>query len=163
MRRLRILIVGAGIAGTAAASFLARRGHEVTVVERAGAARSSGSPVDIRGGALEAVRALGAESALRGRDTGARTVAFVWDAPDGPRTRTVPMGLAIATAPLALDIPDPRVVEIHNEPGMSLAVHPAGGRPGAAFIFRADRAPTGSADQVGLLRARVRRDGVASP
>ncbi|HWT33735.1 MAG TPA: FAD-dependent oxidoreductase, partial [Microbacterium sp.] len=50
MRRLRILIVGAGIAGTAAASFLARRGHEVTVVERAGAARSSGSPVDIRGG-----------------------------------------------------------------------------------------------------------------
>lgn len=109
MRRLRILIVGAGIAGTAAASFLARRGHEVTVVERAGASRSSGSPVDIRGGALEVVRPLGAESALRARDTGTRTVAFVdrlGRVISRMRLRSAPDDIEIARADLAAVLTD---------------------------------------------------------
>jgi len=49
------LVVGAGIAGSTCAYFLSRSGVTVTVVERAGAQRSSGSPVDVRGPALAVV------------------------------------------------------------------------------------------------------------
>ena len=44
-----VLVVGAGIAGSTAAYWLARNGMAVTVVERAAGGRSSGSPVDVRG------------------------------------------------------------------------------------------------------------------
>lgn len=60
--------------------------------------------------------------------------------------------LAIATAPLPLAIDDARIVTMYNEPERSLAVHPAGGRPGVAFIFRTDAAPGDRAAQVSLLR-----------
>lgn len=46
------LIVGAGIAGCTLGYFLGRAGIASTVVERAPAHRSSGSPVDVRGPAL---------------------------------------------------------------------------------------------------------------
>ena len=49
------LVVGAGVAGSTCAYFLSRSGVTVTVVERAGAQRSSGSPVDVRGPALAVV------------------------------------------------------------------------------------------------------------
>lgn len=244
MQRLRILIVGAGIAGTAAAALLSRRGHDVVVLERSEGARSSGSPVDIRGRAHDAVRRLGIESALRARDTGARTVAFVdargrtittvglrpapedieisrtdlaqvllgaaggavelrygetftalaqggagvdvtllsggqerfdlvvgadgqrsatrhalEDAPGQAVTASTSLQLAIATVPLALDIVDPSVVRMHNEPGISLTVHPAGGRPGVAFIFRTAQAPVGHAARLRLLRAKYGTSG----
>lgn len=42
------LISGSGIAGATLAYWLARNGYRATVVERAGALRSSGSPVDVR-------------------------------------------------------------------------------------------------------------------
>ncbi|MBD3940239.1 FAD-dependent monooxygenase [Microbacterium sp. NEAU-LLC] len=60
--------------------------------------------------------------------------------------------LAIATAPLPLRIDDPSRIEMYNEPGRSLTVHPGGGRPGAAFIFRTDVAPVGREAQIALLR-----------
>ena len=44
-----VLVVGAGVAGSTAAYWLARNGMAVTVVERAAGERSSGSPVDVRG------------------------------------------------------------------------------------------------------------------
>ena len=50
-----------------------------------------------------------------------------------------PFGLAIGTLRADIDIADPTSVLIYNEPGRMLAVHPAGGHPGAAFIFRTDR------------------------
>jgi 2-polyprenyl-6-methoxyphenol hydroxylase-like FAD-dependent oxidoreductase len=234
MQKYRILVIGAGIAGAAAGAFLGRSGHRVTVVERSAGVRSSGSPVDIRGDALGVVRALGLEAALRERDTGARTIAFV--ARDGrafttigmrrgaadieiPRTGLAAMltaaaggvaevrhddtfdtleadasgvdvrftsggherfdlvigadgqnsatrralwgdagaglrrapRLAIATAPLPLRIDDPSRIEMYNEPGRSLTVHPAGGYPGVAFIFRTDAAPVGREAQLALL------------
>jgi 2-polyprenyl-6-methoxyphenol hydroxylase-like FAD-dependent oxidoreductase len=244
VHRSRILIVGAGIAGAAAAAFLGRGGHDVMVVERSAGARSSGSPVDVRAEGLSAVRALGVDAALRAYDTGVRTLALIdgrgrtvttigmrtapedieisrvdlarvltdtakdaadfrfddtftslspvddgvevsfanggeerfdavvgadgqhsatrralWGTAGAPRTRTAPMGLAIATLPLPLTIADPHVVEMHNEPGVSLTVHPAGGRPGVAFIFRTATAPTVRAEQTELLRARYATTG----
>jgi 2-polyprenyl-6-methoxyphenol hydroxylase-like FAD-dependent oxidoreductase len=51
--KLKVLISGAGIAGCTLAYWLTRNGHGVTVVERSGALRSSGSPVDVRGPAVE--------------------------------------------------------------------------------------------------------------
>ncbi len=236
MQKYRVLIVGAGIAGAAAAAFLGRSGHDVTVVERGAGARSSGSPVDIRGAALDVMRALDVEAQARERDTGARTLALVdrdgrafttlalrSDADDieiarvdlaavlveaardvadvrygdtfstlaadaggvdvgfaagghgrfdivvgadGQHSATrraawgedavarAPLPLAIATARLPLEIDDPRIIRMHNEPGVSLTVHPAGGRPGAAFIFRTGAEPSGRAEQVALLRTR---------
>lgn len=53
MRRLNVLISGAGIAGCTLAYWLARYGHSATVVERGGALRSSGAPVDVRGPAAD--------------------------------------------------------------------------------------------------------------
>ena len=47
--------------------------------------------------------------------------------------------MVIGTVRADIDIADPSSVLIYNEPGRMLAVHPAGGHPGAAFIFRTDR------------------------
>ncbi|MDA2809835.1 FAD-dependent monooxygenase [Nocardiopsis sp. RSe5-2] len=65
---MRILVHGAGIAGPAAAFWLTRAGHEVTVVERAADLRTGGQAVDFKGsvqidllarmGLLERLRAL---------------------------------------------------------------------------------------------------------
>jgi hypothetical protein len=49
MSNATVLISGAGIAGPTLAYWLARGGFVPTVVEQAGAQRSSGSPVDVRG------------------------------------------------------------------------------------------------------------------
>jgi 2-polyprenyl-6-methoxyphenol hydroxylase-like FAD-dependent oxidoreductase len=62
---MRVLISGAGIAGPALAYWLARRGFEATVVERARARRSSGSPVDVRGGAVAVAERMGIMPRLR--------------------------------------------------------------------------------------------------
>lgn len=57
----------------------------------------------------------------------------------GPETAFArPFGLAVGTIRTDIDIADPSSVLIYNEPGRMLAVHPAGGHPGAAFIFRTD-------------------------
>lgn len=48
-----------------------------------------------------------------------------------------PLGLAIATAPVdASFVSAPDVVQICTVPGACMSVHPAGGHPGVAFIFR---------------------------
>lgn len=238
MPRLNVLIVGAGIAGTAVTVLLAEAGHRVTLVERASETRSSGNPVDIRGPALGVAERLGVLDQLREADTGVRRVEFVdrdgrarataqlraADSPqieiarselgrvllerlpgdvelvmgetpvevsqdaagvdvrfsaipdrcfdlvigaDGQHSTTrrlawgnelpfrQPIGLAIATVRLDLDL-DPELVLIHNEPKVSVALHPAGGRPGAAFIFRTDlvEMPTDRAEQQRLLELR---------
>lgn len=57
----------------------------------------------------------------------------------GPETAFArPFGLVVGTVRTDIDIADPSCVLIYNEPGRMLAVHPAGGHPGAAFIFRTD-------------------------
>lgn len=66
-----VLICGGGIAGTTLAYWLARRGFAPTVVERAADLRSSGSPVDVRGPALDVVEQMGIMPRLRDAATSA--------------------------------------------------------------------------------------------
>ncbi|NNH75387.1 FAD-binding protein [Nocardia uniformis] len=56
---MHVLISGAGIAGLASALELGTRGHDVTVVEYGRHFRLEGTPIDIRGDAIEAVDRMG--------------------------------------------------------------------------------------------------------
>ncbi|WP_111718875.1 FAD-dependent oxidoreductase [Homoserinimonas sp. OAct 916] len=47
-----------------------------------------------------------------------------------------PFGMFVGTVQAPLQIEDPLTVLMYNEPGTSLSIHPAGGKPGFAFIFR---------------------------
>jgi 2-polyprenyl-6-methoxyphenol hydroxylase-like FAD-dependent oxidoreductase len=76
MRRT-VLISGAGIAGPALAYWLHRSGHAVTVVEKAGAPRAGGYPVDIRGPAVEVVRRMGVLPHLREAHIGSLRCTFL--------------------------------------------------------------------------------------
>jgi 2-polyprenyl-6-methoxyphenol hydroxylase-like FAD-dependent oxidoreductase len=71
------LISGAGIAGATAAYWLAKAGFEVTVVEQARAMRSSGSPVDVRGAAVEVAERMGVMEQIRDANTHVRDMVFV--------------------------------------------------------------------------------------
>jgi 2-polyprenyl-6-methoxyphenol hydroxylase-like FAD-dependent oxidoreductase len=51
------------------------------------------------------------------------------------------LGLYVATVVLDGPSEDPRRVLLHNVPGRSVSVHPAGGTPIAAFIFRSAAIP----------------------
>lgn len=72
-----VLISGAGIAGTTLAWWLARSGFSTTVVERAGRARSSGAPVDVRGRAMEVVAAMNLTELLRREATRVHEMQFL--------------------------------------------------------------------------------------
>ena len=56
------------------------------------------------------------------------------------------LGLFIAGVPLTEPVDDPAVVVMYNSPGRSATIHPAGGEPVAAFIFRGT-APNGFDDR----------------
>jgi len=73
----KVLVSGAGVAGTALAWWLARHGARVTVVERADAPRDGGYKVDIRGAALTVVERMGLLDVVRARRTGVRTGSVV--------------------------------------------------------------------------------------
>ncbi|MFC7326642.1 FAD-dependent monooxygenase [Marinactinospora rubrisoli] len=62
---MHILVSGAGIAGLACAVELGTRGHEVTVVEYGHHLRLTGTPIDIRGDAIEAVAGMGLLTKIR--------------------------------------------------------------------------------------------------
>ena len=64
-----ILISGASIAGPALAWWLHHHGFAPTLVEKAPAPRPGGHAIDIRGAALDVVRAMGIEDAIRDRRT----------------------------------------------------------------------------------------------
>ncbi|GAB7052287.1 FAD-dependent monooxygenase [Catenuloplanes indicus] len=83
----RVLISGASIAGPAVAYWLARSGFEVTVVEKAGALRGGGYPIDIRGSALEVARRMGILPRLREAHVDVRRLTFFGD--DGGRIASV--------------------------------------------------------------------------
>jgi 2-polyprenyl-6-methoxyphenol hydroxylase-like FAD-dependent oxidoreductase len=77
MSEQTVLISGAGIAGSTLAYWLARGGFAVTVVERAGRQRSSGSPVDVRGAAVSVAERMGVMPRLRAAATRVRTLSFL--------------------------------------------------------------------------------------
>jgi 2-polyprenyl-6-methoxyphenol hydroxylase-like FAD-dependent oxidoreductase len=62
---VKILVSGAGVAGLACALELGARGHDVTVVEYAGHLRLKGTPIDIRGDAIEAADRMGLLAKIR--------------------------------------------------------------------------------------------------
>jgi 2-polyprenyl-6-methoxyphenol hydroxylase-like FAD-dependent oxidoreductase len=77
MSNATVLISGAGIAGSTLAYWLARGGFVPTVVEHASAQRSSGSPVDVRGPAIEVAERMGVMPRLREAGTSVRTLSFL--------------------------------------------------------------------------------------
>ncbi|GAA4499795.1 FAD-dependent monooxygenase [Actinoallomurus oryzae] len=72
-----VLISGASIAGPALAFWLDRYGFQVTVVEKAGALRGGGYPIDIRGTALEVVRRMGLLPRLRAAHIDTHKISFL--------------------------------------------------------------------------------------
>ncbi|GAA2342479.1 FAD-dependent monooxygenase [Saccharopolyspora halophila] len=64
---MKILVSGGGAAGLCAGIDLARAGHAVEIVERADHLRVNGSPIDVRGDALEAAERMGILDAVRER------------------------------------------------------------------------------------------------
>ncbi|WP_216206286.1 FAD-dependent monooxygenase [Amycolatopsis aidingensis] len=73
----RVLISGASIAGPALAYWLHRSGFAVTVVEKAGAPRDGGYPIDVRGTAIEVVRRMGILPQLQDAHVGSRRCTFL--------------------------------------------------------------------------------------
>ncbi|HJT90746.1 MAG TPA: FAD-dependent monooxygenase [Mycobacterium sp.] len=216
----KALISGAGIAGATAAYWLVKAGFDVTVVELAHGFRSSGSPVDVRGPAVEVAERMGVMDRVHTVDTKVRDMVFVnargrvvsrvdmratWGKPGdvelprgdlaailrdavpdgvelqygnsvtaleqdargvtaqfavgpdrrfdivvgadgahsgvralafGPESEFVThLGVYVATLALHGDAGTDFVM--YNTPGRSVAIHPAGGRAIAAFMFRA--------------------------
>ncbi|GHF44949.1 2-polyprenyl-6-methoxyphenol hydroxylase-like FAD-dependent oxidoreductase [Amycolatopsis bartoniae] len=75
---MRILISGASIAGPALAFWLARQGHDVTVVEKAPALREGGQAVDFKGDThLAVLRRMGLLDDVRRLATGGRDQTIV--------------------------------------------------------------------------------------
>ncbi|MFI8835944.1 FAD-dependent monooxygenase [Streptomyces afghaniensis] len=72
-----VLISGASIAGPALAYWLHRSGFAVTVVEKAGALRDGGYPIDVRGTALEVVRRMGILPQLQDAHIDSRRCTFL--------------------------------------------------------------------------------------
>lgn len=72
-----VLISGASIAGPALAFWLNRHGFAVTVVEKAGAPRGGGYPIDVRGTALDVVRRMGILPRLRDAHIDLRRLTFL--------------------------------------------------------------------------------------
>jgi 2-polyprenyl-6-methoxyphenol hydroxylase-like FAD-dependent oxidoreductase len=72
-----VLISGAGVAGPTVAYWLARHGFRPTVVERAAGLRTSGSPVDVRGPAVQVAERMGVMERLRQAATDATATSFV--------------------------------------------------------------------------------------
>ncbi|WP_239073991.1 FAD-dependent monooxygenase [Streptomyces sp. SID10853] len=64
---MRILVSGAGVAGLSAGIDLARAGHTVEIVERAGHLRINGSPIDVRGDSVGVVERMGLLDEVTGR------------------------------------------------------------------------------------------------
>lgn len=77
VKQLKILIQGAGIAGTTLAVLLARMGMKVTLVERSPCMRTSGNPVDVRGEAFATAERLGIVPSLRAVATRVERFAFI--------------------------------------------------------------------------------------
>ncbi len=78
MPQLRVLIVGASIAGTSAAYWFRKAGAHVTVIERFPSFRRTGQNVDIRTVGVEVMRKMpGMEAAVRAATTSMDKISFV--------------------------------------------------------------------------------------
>jgi 2-polyprenyl-6-methoxyphenol hydroxylase-like FAD-dependent oxidoreductase len=114
-----VLVVGAGIAGSTIAYFLARSGITATIVERMGEQRSSGSPVDVRGPALAVVDQMNVLAPIRAAATQVTRLAAV-----DSRGRAIGW-IPTQTGPDAIEIP-------RSEPAAILA---SAGSEHAEFLY----------------------------
>jgi 2-polyprenyl-6-methoxyphenol hydroxylase-like FAD-dependent oxidoreductase len=62
MPQLKILISGAGIAGTVLVYWLSKLGHDITVIERFPELRTSGLQLDLRGHGIEVLKLMGLDA-----------------------------------------------------------------------------------------------------
>lgn len=106
---MRVLISGAGIAGSALAWLLAERGMDVTVVEKSAGRRSSGNPVDVRGEALVIVDAMGGAGRLR--EAATRVARLVAVDRYGKRIAQIPAATA-ARGVESIEVPRSELVRI---------------------------------------------------
>ena len=80
MSQLRVLVVGASIAGPMAAYWLAKAGARVTVIERFPALRTNGQGIDIRTTGVTVMRKIpGMEAAVRAKTTQMEGMSFIRD------------------------------------------------------------------------------------
>lgn len=77
--KLNVLIAGAGIAGPCLAYWLAktRLDISITIIERSPSPRTTGQSIDIRGPAIEIIKVMKLEEALRSRHTTEEGTRFV--------------------------------------------------------------------------------------
>ncbi|KAI9825925.1 MAG: hypothetical protein M1819_000444 [Sarea resinae] len=71
------VVGGAGIAGPTLAFWLARAGVTTTIVERSDRLRTAGQQIDVRGAALEVIKRMELEDAIRSKTTKEQGLAFV--------------------------------------------------------------------------------------
>lgn len=64
----QVLISGAGFAGLTLAHWLDRMGYQVTIVESGRRLRTGGSPIDIRGEALQVIREMGLYDQIKAKE-----------------------------------------------------------------------------------------------
>lgn len=80
MSQLRILVVGASVAGPMAAYWLAKAGARVTVIERFPRLRTNGQGIDIRTTGVTVMRKIpGMEAAVRSKTTQLEGMSFIHD------------------------------------------------------------------------------------
>lgn len=75
----RVLIVGASIAGTVTAYWLAKAGFQITVIERAPERSKTGQGIDIKGPGLQVVQKMGLEQKIKSRTTSEEGSSIVDD------------------------------------------------------------------------------------
>ncbi|MCJ1278330.1 hypothetical protein MMC21_006145 [Puttea exsequens] len=80
MSNLKVLVVGASIAGPTAAYWFAKAGANVTIIERFPELRTNGQNVDIRTAGVTVMRKMpGMEAAVRAKTTQMEGISFVRD------------------------------------------------------------------------------------
>ena len=80
MSKLKVLVVGASIAGPTAAYWFAKVGANVTVIERFPKLRTNGQSIDIRTAGVIVMRKMpGMEAAVRAKTTQMEGISFVRD------------------------------------------------------------------------------------
>jgi 2-polyprenyl-6-methoxyphenol hydroxylase-like FAD-dependent oxidoreductase len=80
MSKIKVLVVGASIAGPTAAYWLAKAGANVTIIERFPQLRTNGQNVDIRTAGVTVMRKMpGMEAAVRAKKTQMEGMSFVRD------------------------------------------------------------------------------------
>ncbi|KAG2180489.1 hypothetical protein INT44_003493 [Umbelopsis vinacea] len=77
MAPLKILICGGGCAGPSLAFWLARAGHNITIVERFPALRATGAQIDIRAQGIEVIKRMGLIDIVRSKVVDEAGMSFV--------------------------------------------------------------------------------------